>query len=57
MFINIKKLFLIKNNKGFTLVELIVGVALIGIISVLVLTVLSTGAMLALKSGENTKKR
>jgi type II secretory pathway pseudopilin PulG len=37
------------------LVELIVGVALIGIISVLVLTVLSTGAMLALKSGENTK--
>jgi len=45
----------IKTNKGMTLVEVIISVALIGVISMIMVTVMSTGALMALKSGDNTK--
>jgi prepilin-type N-terminal cleavage/methylation domain-containing protein len=52
MLTNLRRL---KTNKGMTLVEVIISVALIGIISMMMVSVMSTGALLALKSGDNTK--
>lgn len=45
----------LKQNKGMTLVEVIISIALFSIISIMVVTVLTSGTMLALKSGDNTK--
>lgn len=44
-----------KNNKGMTLVEVIISIALFGIISMIVVTVFTSGILLASKSGDNTK--
>ena len=43
-----------KNKRGMTLVEVIVSIALLGIISAFVVMIFSSGIMLALKSGDNT---
>ena len=43
-----------KNDKGMTLVEIIVSIAVIGILASMVLTVFGTGILLAVRSGDNT---
>lgn len=42
------------NSKGMTLVEIIVSIAVIGILATLALSVFGTGMFLAVNSGDNT---
>lgn len=43
------------NNKGMTLVEVIVSIALVGIIASMVVVVFSSSILIAVKSGDNTQ--
>ena len=47
--------FTFRNKRGMTLVEIIVSIALIGILTAMVFTVFSTGILLSIKSGDNTR--
>lgn len=45
----------LQNKKGMTLVEILLSIALLGIISIMAFTIFSAGVLLALNSGDNTK--
>ena len=52
---NIRRRTLQWNNKGMTLVEVIVSIALVGIIASMVALIFSAGIRIAARSGDNTK--
>lgn len=45
---------IVKSKKGMTLIEVILSIAILGIIAVMTLTVFSTGILIAINAGDNT---
>jgi len=45
----------LKDNQGMTLVEVIVSMALLGILAAMLITILTTSLLLSIRSGDNTR--